>query len=123
MAWLPNPIICDVCGVQKQPSNHWHYAEIRPYSAAEENPCFLLWPWDYPAEDRSKPYKHICGQACAIRLLNEFMGGSGNPPEPVPAIKPDPPAPHSDWERVKKSVRESVADAALKSTLAALPTE
>ena len=121
MAWLPNPIICDGCGVQKQPSNHWYYAEIKPVSLTEDTPCFYLWEWDYPAEDRSKAYKHICGQACAIRLLNEFMGG--NPPEPVPGVKPDPPGPRSDFERVKKRVRESVADAALKSKAAALPTE
>jgi hypothetical protein len=121
MAWLPNPIICDGCGVQKQPSNHWYYAEIKPVSLTEDTPCFYLWEWDSRAEDRSKAYKHICGQACAIRLLNEFMGGPGNPPEPVPAVKPDPPGPKSDFERVKKRVRESVADAALES--AALPTE
>jgi hypothetical protein len=120
MAWLPNPIACDMCGAVKQPSNNWYYAAFVPQT--EDDAHLTIWPWDYPAEDRSKPYKHICGQVCAIRLLNEFMNGL-NPPEQVPAAKPDPPGPHSDWERVKKSVRESLADAALKSTLAALPTE
>jgi hypothetical protein len=41
------------------------------------------------------------------------MGGSGNPPEPVPALKPDTPGPRSDFERVQKRVREEVARAAL----------
>jgi hypothetical protein len=80
MAWLPNPIACDVCGAVKQPSNNWHYAEIRPYSDQETDPVFSIRPWDYPAEDRTKPYVHLCGQACAMRKLNEFMAGPPLPP-------------------------------------------
>jgi hypothetical protein len=85
MSWLPNPIACDVCGVVKQPSNHWYYAEIRLDSPQEDNPCFQFWPWDYPAEDRDKGFVHLCGHACAIRKLNEFMGScSASYAEPPP---------------------------------------
>jgi hypothetical protein len=73
MAWLPNPIACDVCGAVKQPSNHWWYAEMLPQD--HENATFQIWPWDYPAEDRSRPILHLCGQVCVIRKLNEWMGG------------------------------------------------
>jgi hypothetical protein len=77
MAWLPNPIACDVCGVVKQPSNHWWYVDIQVISL-NDGDYFTMRSWDDLAEDRSKPFKHICGQACAIRLLNEFMdGGKG----------------------------------------------
>jgi hypothetical protein len=79
MAWLPNPIVCDACGVVKRPSNHWWYALIEPNVSGGPDPLFHLRPWNELAEDRAKPYKHICGQACAIRLLNEFMGGSTEP--------------------------------------------
>lgn len=91
MAWLPNPIACDVCGAVKQPSNHWYYAEIRPDTPAEVNAGFSIWPWDYPAEDRSMEYVHLCGQACAIRKLAEFLSGcapvaSTNPPQATAAL-------------------------------------
>lgn len=87
MSWLPNPIACDVCGVIKQPSNHWYYAEIRPDTPEEDNAVFTIWPWDYPAEDRSKPYIHLCGQACAARKLNEFLSPSQPPNKPEPCTQ------------------------------------
>jgi hypothetical protein len=80
MSWLPNPIACDVCGIVKQPSNHWWYAEIRPISEVEGDAVFYLLPWGQEAEDRSKPYVHLCGQVCAVRKLAEFM----SPPPPPP---------------------------------------
>ena len=106
MSWLPNPIACDVCGTVKQPSNHWWYAEI----AAE---YFWMHPWDDTAEDSSKPYLHLCGQVCATRKLNEWMGGSDNP-EPRPVLKPDPPP--SDLDTVKLRVRRELAKAAMDIT-------
>jgi len=115
MSWLPNPIACDVCGVIKQPSNNWYYAEIRPSdkwaeykaktiktasdkwaeykaettktaSIPDTQNFFLIRPWDAFAEqDHSKPYTHLCGQACAIRKLNEYMS-----PLPPPLNDPTP---------------------------------
>ena len=84
--WLPNPIACDVCKTVKQPSNNWYYALMQANAPAEDNAFFQIWPWDYPAEDRSKPYIHLCGKACATRKLNEFM-------EPVKAESVPAPAP------------------------------
>jgi hypothetical protein len=66
MAWLPSPIACDVCGTEKQPSNHWWYADIG-------DTYFFLYSWHAEAENRERSYVHLCGQACAIRKLNEFM--------------------------------------------------
>lgn len=72
MAWLPNPIACDVCGDLKQPSNNWYFAEI-VMPTENKPPVFTLRPWNPLAEDRTKPYIHLCGQACAIKKLDEFM--------------------------------------------------
>lgn len=57
-------ITCDVCGKQKGDVNHW----------------WLVWAsrqgmWIEPfrlIEADSQP-KHICGQECAIRSLNDYM--------------------------------------------------
>lgn len=38
-------------------------------------------PWDYPAEDREKNYVHLCGQACAVKKLAEWMNAQS--PEPT----------------------------------------
>ena len=74
MAWLPNPIACDVCGAVKQASNHWYYAAIMDKSHAHA--AFSVWPWDNLAEDRSQgQFVHLCGQDCAIRKLAEFLNG------------------------------------------------
>jgi hypothetical protein len=104
MAWLPNPIACDVCGVIKQPSNDWWYAEIRPNErfaeyeskinkrdkAPESQNFFLIRPWDdFAEQDKAKPYTHLCGQACAIRKLNEYM--TGKPTTQQPQWTPDGP--------------------------------
>jgi hypothetical protein len=72
MSWLPNPIACDVCGVVKQPSNHWYYAEIVPE-------YFWIHPWGPEADKRDKPYGHLCGQVCATRKLNEWMNAAAPP--------------------------------------------
>mgnify|MGYP003394643793 CR=1 FL=1 len=90
MSWLPNPIACDVCGIVKQPSNNWYYGKIRPDVPTEDEAIFCLWPWDYPAEDRNEPFVHLCGQACAIRKLSEFMSPTPPPPnrqEPLPQAR------------------------------------
>lgn len=64
---------CNVCGAIKQEANHWFYAETQPDSPDEVNAFITIHPWDYPAEEPGKI--HLCGRACVIAKVSEFMGG------------------------------------------------
>lgn len=74
--FLPNPIACDVCKTVKQPSNHWFYVRLS-VKTPETMPGFHIWPWDVEAEISTKNYIHLCGQACAVKKLAEWMNGQG----------------------------------------------
>jgi hypothetical protein len=80
MAWR-NQIVCDVCGTPKQPSNHWWFAEVTTVDNGIYS-GFSVYPWSTEAERKGprraclSQYIHLCGQACAIRKLNEFMAGA-----------------------------------------------
>jgi len=62
--------VCDICGAQRQDTNHWFLAEQLP------NGILSFTPWDLP---RSPGYReqahiqHLCGQACAHKLLDAWM--------------------------------------------------
>jgi hypothetical protein len=58
---------CDVCGAEKKEANHWWMAQISSRQ-------FLLWPWDTGARD--KGILHLCGEACVLKRLSEFLGGN-----------------------------------------------
>ena len=63
--------VCDVCGAVKGETNHWY--QIRRLEALH------LYRWDFGGECReelSGERLHLCGQACVIRKITEFMGGS-----------------------------------------------
>lgn len=55
---------CDVCGVQKGVVNHWWIA-FRGQSIR-----FCRWT---EREANRVPGLHLCGQACAQKLLDEFL--------------------------------------------------
>jgi len=60
---------CDVCGVQRGPSNHWIVAF--PIG-------IKMWfsPWnELTIEDDAKGLQHICGQKCASTLLSRTIEG------------------------------------------------
>jgi len=59
---------CDICGRPKQASNHWW--RVRAGNALH------IYHWDYFGEDGwddSIPTKHICGQECLQRLVQNFL--------------------------------------------------
>jgi hypothetical protein len=66
---------CDVCGTEKKETNHWWLFVVN-------DDGFQLAPWGTPwYQTRQRPQatiQHLCGQACAIRKLSEFM----SPPPP-----------------------------------------
>ena len=58
-----NRVSCDVCGAQKRSVNHWWKikemaSHVRVYRASETVP---------------RPYKDVCGQSCAHRLMDKWM--------------------------------------------------
>lgn len=62
--------VCDVCGVQRGPSNHWLVCDRDPLS-------FIISPWnEYVAG--SATTKHICGTGCALKLLSSTIDSWDN---------------------------------------------
>jgi hypothetical protein len=58
-------ILCDICGIEKKQTNHWFVA----YDQGEE---LRVSGWN--SRNRLRPgSKHLCGQACVHKLLDEFM--------------------------------------------------
>lgn len=75
---------CDVCGAERGPENHWLL--VSPSSETDKTPSFSFYPWSAMAfliEAREMmvrethqriayaPLKHICGQACAAKLVSQ----------------------------------------------------
>lgn len=57
---------CDVCGVPRTPSNHWHVALVASSGLVDS---ITIYKWDdtMAADDR---YKHLCGIGCSTKLLS-----------------------------------------------------
>lgn len=59
---------CDVCGRQKQQSNHWFKVRI--------GGALHIYYWNFMregADDDSIEIKHVCGQQCLLRLQQPFL--------------------------------------------------
>ncbi len=58
-------ISCDVCGTEKRQTNHW-------FVAFDQGGELRLGGWT--SRNRAKPgSKHLCGQTCVHKLVDEFM--------------------------------------------------
>jgi hypothetical protein len=82
-------ITCDICGSEKQQTNHW-------FVAYDHNGELRLAAWEGQRVRRSG-LKHLCGQKCVHRLLDDFMAGHSTaaghvaaPSIPFPTVKPEP---------------------------------
>ena len=76
-------ISCDICGSEKQQTNHWFVA----YESAGE---LRLAAWHGPKSKRAV-VKHLCGQKCVHRLLDEFMAKeTASNAHVAPAVVPEP---------------------------------
>jgi hypothetical protein len=61
-------ISCDICGAEKKQTNHW-------YVACEQAGEMRLGGWN--SRMRQRPgAKHLCGQTCLHKLVDEFMARS-----------------------------------------------
>ena len=58
-------IRCDICGAQKRQTNHWFvaYEETGELRISGWNSLHLL----------SAETKHLCGEACAHKLISQFL--------------------------------------------------
>ena len=58
-------ISCDICGAEKKQTNHW-------YVACEQGGEMRIGGWN--SRMRQRPgSKHLCGQTCLHKLIDEFM--------------------------------------------------
>jgi hypothetical protein len=64
-AVIRQAISCDICGSEKQHTNHW-------FVAHDQNGELRVTGWN--SRNRLRPgSKHLCGQTCLHKLLDEFM--------------------------------------------------
>jgi hypothetical protein len=64
-AVIRQAISCDICASEKQQTNHW-------FVAFEQAGELRLNPWN--SRNRLRPgSKHLCGQTCLHKLVDEFM--------------------------------------------------
>jgi hypothetical protein len=57
-------ISCDICGTEMQNPNHW-------FAASDQGPELRVHGWSVRSRLRSGT-KHLCGQTCLHKLLDEF---------------------------------------------------
>ncbi|HEY1767792.1 MAG TPA: hypothetical protein VGG26_09055 [Terracidiphilus sp.] len=68
---------CDICGRQKQETNHWLVAITRP---GMEGILFLPADAVVSKEERAPDYKSrdLCGQACSTALFQQWLDNLKN---------------------------------------------
>ena len=76
-------ISCDICGAEKKQTNHWYVT----YDQGGE-----LRVSGFDARNRLRPgAKHLCGQTCLHKLLDDFMARAR--PQPGVVVEAEPVAP------------------------------
>ena len=74
-------ISCDICGRDKQQTNHW-------FVAYEHGAELRISGWNSQARLRAKA-KHLCGQTCLHKLVDDFMARTLAVPAPLAADASD----------------------------------
>lgn len=91
-------ISCDVCGSEKRQTNHW-------FVAFEQGGELRIGGWS--SRNRAKSgSKHLCGQTCVHKLVDEFMAKTVNA-KPVAAVEDEVEvyaAPNSDLPLAHREV-------------------
>jgi len=73
-------ISCDICGTEMLNANHW-------FVAYDQGPDLRLSAWNARTRLRAGA-KHLCGQTCLHKLVDEFMAEVLNVRTAPPASKP-----------------------------------
>ncbi len=78
-------VSCDICGTEKRQTNHW-------FVACEQAGELRLSGWSSRNRSRAGS-KHLCGQTCLHKLVDEFMARSlsARPAAAEPPIAEKPP--------------------------------
>jgi hypothetical protein len=64
-------VFCDICGTEKEQTNHWYVA----YDQGNE---FHVSGWS-PSSPVQAGAKHLCGQNCLHKMLDEFLAAHMHP--------------------------------------------
>jgi hypothetical protein len=75
-------ISCDICGAEKKQTNHWFVA----YTHAGE---LRVSGWGVQGKIRAGS-KHLCGQTCLHKLVDEFIAGGATSRTQAPALEAEP---------------------------------
>jgi hypothetical protein len=74
-------ISCDICGTEKRQTNHW-------FVAYDQGGELRVSEWN--SRNRLRPEsKHLCGQTCLHKLVDEFMARAMQARTPQAAIEAD----------------------------------
>jgi hypothetical protein len=73
-------ISCDICGAEKKQTNHWFVA----YTHAGE---LRVSGWGTQGKIRAGA-KHLCGQTCLHKLVDEFIAGGAISKGHAPTLEP-----------------------------------
>jgi len=57
---------CDICGKQKQHTNHWLLASM-------DNAALTVRTWESVQVSNKREFKHLCGQECVLKFVNKWM--------------------------------------------------
>jgi hypothetical protein len=73
--------VCDVCGTERKEANHWFTAwdsGVCDFNGMSAGYAIVIAKWGaHVGED----VKHLCGQACVHKFVDEYM----SKPEPEPS--------------------------------------
>ena len=106
-ALIRQAISCDICGAEKKQTNHW-------FVASEQAGELRVSGWNARNKLRAGT-KHLCGQACLHKLVDEFMAGTlaGRFTPPVAEVAlPDEPLCDIDASLTSKAAYIEPASAA-----------
>jgi hypothetical protein len=109
-------ISCDICGAEKKQTNHWFVA----YTHAGE---LRVSGWSAQRRLRAGT-KHLCGQTCLNKLLDEFIARSASARAQAPALdaEADEPIVATDSSLTFRTVGAHPASAAKPLPGAVLPS-
>ena len=100
-------ISCDICGSEKKQTNHW-------FVAYNQNGELRVSGWS--SRNRLRPgSKHLCGQTCLHKLVDEFMARA--------LARPLPTSAEESAEQAQAEVFHASTDASLTSDAAYLDDE
>jgi hypothetical protein len=79
-AMIRQAISCDICGAEKKQTNHWFVA----YTHAGE---LRVSGWGVQGRVRAGS-KHLCGQTCLHKLVDEFIAAGASSRVHAPSLEP-----------------------------------